>query len=137
MLDKKMALALIGASLAALTACSSSRDVSVSGEVSAPSTLAVQSDVFVEFFDLTGEGDELERTSVHSIRQSIGSFDETISIEGEKIVVRAINDTDGDGACSAGEAWAEAEATVADDDTVSGIQSSSPPSRARASESGP
>jgi hypothetical protein len=113
-------LALFGAGLA-LFGCSSSRDVEVTGNVSAPASLSVSSEIQLEFFDLTGEGEELERTSVHSARVALGEFSETISIEGEKIVVRAIADANDDGACSAGEAWAELEADVADDDTVSGI----------------
>jgi hypothetical protein len=95
--------------------------VEVTGGVSAPASLGVQSEIHLEFFDLTGEGEELERTSVHTARIGLGDFDETISVEGEKIVVRAIADANEDGACSAGEAWAEIEANVADDDTVSGI----------------
>lgn len=108
-------------SLFALAACSSSRDVEVTGNVSAPASLGIQSEIQLEFFDLTGEGEELERTSVHSTRVALGEFDETISVEGEKIVVRAIADADEDGACSPGEAWTEIEADVAEDDTVSGI----------------
>jgi hypothetical protein len=34
------------------------------------------------------------------------------------VLVRAILDKNGDGACSAGEPWASAEATIAEDDSV-------------------
>jgi hypothetical protein len=112
---------VLGASMAFM-GCGASRDVEVSGEVSAPATVGVQGAVLIEFFDLTPDGDAFERTSVHNITlESIGAFDETISVEGDKILVRAINDSDGDGACSAGELWAEAEADVAEDDTVTGV----------------
>jgi hypothetical protein len=113
-------LALIGAGLS-LVACSSSRDVEVTGQVSAPASLSIQSEIQLVFYDLTGEDDALERSSVHTTRVGLGDFDETISVEGEKIVVRAIADADEDGACSPGEAWAEMEADIADDDTVSGL----------------
>ncbi len=110
-----------GCSLAFVAGCSSSRDVQVSGQVSAPAS-GVQGEILVEFFDLTGEGDALERTSVHSIQlASPGAFDEKISVEGEKIAVRAINDTNGDGACSSGEAWAETEAEIGEEDRVEGL----------------
>jgi hypothetical protein len=36
--------------------------------------------------------------------------------------VRAIDDRNGDGTCTDGEAWAEVEATVADDDTVEPVK---------------
>jgi hypothetical protein len=113
-------LALIGAGLS-LVACGSSRDVEVTGQVSAPASLSIQSEIQLVFYDLTGEADALERSSVHTTRVAIGDFDETIAVEGDKIVVRAIADADEDGACSAGEAWAELEADIADDDTVSGL----------------
>src|SRR5690606_2697850 len=89
---------------------------------SAPATLSLSGDTLIEFFDLTGEGDSLERTRVHDVRISgTGAFDETISVEGEEIVVRAIDDANADGKCSAGEAWAEVQATIDEDDTVTGI----------------
>ena len=111
---RKSMLCFVGAvSFASVIGCSSSRDVEVSGEVSAP--VGTQGEVLVEFFDLSGE----ERTSVHSIRLSgPGAFAETISVEGESIAIRAIADSDADSACTAGEAWAEAEAAIAEDDTV-------------------
>lgn len=120
MFGKTISWMLLGAGLA-LVGCSSSRDVEVSGQVSAPST-GVQGAVLIEFFDLTEDGDAFEATSVHEITlESAGAFDETISVEGDKILVRAIADSDGDGACSAGEMWAETEADVAEDDTVTGL----------------
>lgn len=116
MRSKKLSCLVMAAGALSVLACSASRDVEVSGEVSAPAALAVQSEVFVEFFDLTGDD---ERTSVHSVRLAgLGSFTETIAVEGDEIAVRAIADADGDGACSPGEAWVEIEAAIAEDDTV-------------------
>jgi hypothetical protein len=114
---KLVASMFAAASLCSLTGCSSSRNVEVSGEVSA--ALAGDSKILLEFFDLTGEGDSLERSSVHTAElPAAGPFKETISVEGDKIAVRAIADADGDGKCSAGEAWAEQQAEISADDKV-------------------
>ena len=47
--------------------------------------------------------------------QAPGDFKETVALEGNKLIVRAIDDRDGDGKCTAGEAWGETEAEVIDD----------------------
>jgi hypothetical protein len=44
-----------------------------------------------------------------------------VELEGDSGRGRALNDRDGDGACSDGEAWAETEAAINDDDTVEPI----------------
>jgi hypothetical protein len=97
-------------------ACSSGRDVEVSGKVSAPSSLMVGDRLVVDFMDVTGEGEERETSVAHSAElKTLGDFKETVSLEGDTVLVRAIDDRDGDGKCSAGEAWGEAEASIADD----------------------
>jgi hypothetical protein len=37
------------------------------------------------------------------------------------VLVRAINDKNSDGACSSGEEWAQAEAVIAEDDSVEAV----------------
>jgi hypothetical protein len=101
---------------AALSAagCSSARDVEVSGEVKSASS--TQGQIIVDFFDVAGEGENLELTNVHSIElDQLGTFNEKVPLEGERVLVRAIADTNGDGACSEGEAWAEMEAAIEKD----------------------
>ncbi len=106
--------ALLGASL--LAGCSSGRDVKVTGEVTAPASVAVQGKIHVDFMDLAdSENPEVAQTAE---LDQLGAFEETVSLEGDKVLVRAINDTDGNGACTEGEAWAEAEVEIADDDTA-------------------
>ena len=103
----------------ALPGCSSSRDVEVKGSVSAASNAVIEDKVVVQFFDVIAEGEEQELSNVHS--KAIGkpgAFSETISVEGDSVLVRAIDDVDGDGACTEGEAWSEAIAGIKDDDTV-------------------
>ena len=97
-------------------ACSSGRDVEVSGKVTAPSSITVGDKVLVEFVDIVGEGDEAEKTVAGSTElKTLGDFKQTVSLEGDKLIVRAIDDRDGDGKCSAGEAWGESEAAIKDD----------------------
>jgi hypothetical protein len=100
----------------AAVGCSSGRDVEVSGKVTAPSSVTVGDKLLVEFVDVVGEGEEQEQTVAHSTElTALGDFKETVSLEGDKLIVRAIDDRDGDGKCSAGEAWGETEADVSAD----------------------
>jgi hypothetical protein len=102
-----------------LAACSSGREVEVTGEVTAGSSSANGGPIRIEFIDIVDEAAEAENEVVHSVELTgPGAFAEKVSLEGEKVLVRAILDADESGACSAGETWAEAEASVADDDTV-------------------
>ncbi len=100
----------------ALSACSAGRDVEVEGEVSSAST---QGDILVQFWDIQ----ESERAQVHDIKLAApGTFKETVPLEGERLLVRAIADADGNGACTAGEQWAELELPIADDGSVEPVK---------------
>lgn len=95
--------------------CSSARDVEVSGKVSAPSSLTVGDKVVVDFIDVVGEGSEEERTVAHVSQLSkLGEFKETVPLEGDRVLIRAIDDRDGNGECSAGEAWGEVQAEISE-----------------------
>lgn len=97
-----------------LAGCGSGRDVEVKGEVTSPSS-ALQGKLHVDFIDVMDDEQEI----VHSVElDELGAFSETVSLEGDRTIVRAIDDADGDGACTAGEAWAQAEAEIGDDDTA-------------------
>jgi hypothetical protein len=101
--------------------CTGSRDVEVAGEVSAPSTVSVDGPITLDFFDVIAEGEEPK--SVHTATlDSLGEFKETVELEGDTVRVRAINDRDGDGACTDGEAWGETDAAISDDDKVEAIK---------------
>lgn len=100
----------------AVVGCSSARDVEVSGKVTAPSTVAVGDKLVVEFIDVVGEGTDTKQSLAHTAElKAPGDFKETVPLEGNEVVIRAIDDRNGDGKCSAGEAWGEARAKVADD----------------------
>lgn len=108
---------LVMATGALAVGCGGSREVEVTGEVSAPATVQVDGPIMLDFFDVIAEGDEPK--SVHTATlESLGEFKETIELEGDTVRVRAINDRDGDGACTNGEAWGEADAAISDDDTA-------------------
>jgi len=98
-----------------LSACSSSRDVEVTGEVSAAQ---IKGEIFLEFFDI--DGDQTE--SVHTTTLSAaGTFAETVPLAGDKVLIRAVDDADGNGACSAGESWAEVQADIDENDQVKDV----------------
>ena len=112
---------LVMATGALAVGCSGSREVEVSGEVSAPATVSVNGPITLDFFDVIAEGEEPK--SVHTATlDSLGEFKETVELEGDTVRVRAINDLDGDGACTNGEAWGEADAAISDDDKVETIK---------------
>lgn len=95
--------------------CSAGRDVEVSGKVTAPSSLSVGNKLAIDFLDVVGEGTQTEKSIAHSTeREGLGDFDETVALEGDKVIVRAIDDRDGNGQCTAGEAWGQTEANIVD-----------------------
>jgi hypothetical protein len=96
--------------------CSSARDVEVSGKVTAPSSLTVGDKVVIDFIDVVGEGSEEKQTVAHTSQLTkLGDFKETVPLEGDRVLIRAIDDRDGNGACSAGEAWGEVQAEISED----------------------
>jgi hypothetical protein len=99
--------------------CGSSREVAIKGEVAASATDKVEGQIAVQFFDVV---DAAKPALVHSITlERLAAFDAKAPLEGDEVLVRAINDRDGNGACSTGEPWAEVRASVKDDDTVDAV----------------
>ena len=110
--------ALVG-TLATLVACGSGREVEVTGEVSAPASAQVQGEITIDFLEVV---DDDAPESIHTAKlATLGAFSEKVSVEGSSLLIRAINDKDGNGVCSAGEAWAEQEVPIKDDDTVDAV----------------
>ena len=93
--------------------CGASRDVEVSGTVMAPSRLEVGDKLVIDFIDVVGAGMDAER---HLTRRAellaLGDFKQTVLLEGDQLLVRAVDDRDGNEVCSPGEAWAETFAPV-------------------------
>lgn len=105
---------------AATFACSSSRDVEVSGSVAAPLGQAVSGPITLSFLDVISS-DETPKSVAETKLDAVGEFKQTVSVEGDKVRVRALVDTNGDGACSTGELWAETDAAIQDDDSVAPV----------------
>jgi hypothetical protein len=97
--------------------CGSSREVAIKGQLA--SSAPLEGPIAVQFFDFV----EADKPSlVHSIKlDALAAFDEKAPLQGNEVLVRAINDRDGNGACSPGEPWAEARASVKDDETVDAV----------------
>lgn len=97
--------------------CGSSREVAIKGQLA--SNAAVDGPIAVQFFDVV----EAEKPSlVHSIKlEALTAFDEKATVQGNEVLVRAINDRDGNGVCSAGEPWAEVRAAIKDDETIDAV----------------
>jgi hypothetical protein len=99
-----------------LLGCSSARDVEVSGKVTAASSVTVGDAVVIEFIDLVGDGADAPTNVAHTIKlKALGDFKEVVALEGDKVLIRAIDDRNGDGVCSEGEAWGQIEAAVEQD----------------------
>ena len=112
---KSWVAGVVGFALCAV-GCSSGRDVEVSGKVTAPSTLSVGDEVVIDFIDVVGDGTDAKQTLASSAQlTALGDFKETVSLEGDQVLIRAIDDRDGDGKCTAGEAWGETHAAVMTD----------------------
>jgi hypothetical protein len=100
--------------LGALAAgCAAGRDVEVSGQVSAASSVTVGNKLVIDFIDVVGDGGSAEQSIAHTTElQRLGEFKETVLLEGDQVLIRAVDDTNGDGKCSQGEAWGEVHAAI-------------------------
>jgi hypothetical protein len=97
--------------------CGSTREVAMKGEVASNAT--VEGPIAVQFFDLV---DTQKPSLVHSIKlDTLAAFEEKASLQGNEVLIRAINDRNADGVCSAGEPWAEVRAPIKDDETVDAV----------------
>jgi hypothetical protein len=96
--------------------CGSSREVEIKGQVASAATVPIDGPIAIQFFDLL---DAEKPSLVHSITlDRLAAFDEKASLQGDEVLVRAINDRDRNGACSAGEPWVEVRVPVKDDNSV-------------------
>lgn len=100
-----------------VVACNSERDVEVKGTVTAPSSLMVGSSLHLEIMDADVENYPTRATATLA---ALGDFQQTVSLEGDKVHVFVVDDRDGNGGCTAGEAWGITTAAVVGD-KVEGI----------------
>jgi len=119
---KKIAFTMITLfSAAALAGCTATQEVEVTGEITSAQTVA--GPITLEFFEIAQDDEEAERESVHKVElDGLGEFAETVEVaEDANIIIMALEDADGDGACTDGELWAEVEVTPKDDGTVDAV----------------
>ena len=110
--------------LATAFGCGSSRDVKVSGTIAGDTNQTAGAPIRLEFYE-PGSGADAGAGATENLKlvdsvtlDAIGHFDETISMEGNKLYVVAVVDSDKSDACNDGESWGEAVTTVAADDTA-------------------
>ena len=101
--------------LALMTGCSG-QDVEVTGE--AKSAASIDGPISIEFFSVPSDSADEPESLAKLELDKLGAFKQTVNVEGDKIKIRAFADSDKNGACTEGEAWAEVEATVKEDGTV-------------------
>ena len=105
--------------LSLATGCSSS-EVEVTGEAKAAASATLSGPISIKFLepvDQSGTAAEFETIKTIELA-SPGEFTEMVEVEGETVYIFALNDVNKDGACSEGEAWASANATVKEDGTL-------------------
>ncbi|MBI4704465.1 MAG: hypothetical protein HY744_25460 [Deltaproteobacteria bacterium] len=119
---KTQALALASLFVLVMAAgCSTARELEVTGEVT--SAQAIAHPITLEFFEVQKDAPDAERVSVKKVELAkAGAFTETIEASEDVIIAHALVDADGDGACTAGELWAEAQQEAKEDGTLAAFQ---------------
>lgn len=117
MKTQRIASLLSFASVLALAACNSEREVETKGEVSLPAGSSAQA-VLLEFYDIPKEEGATEKKVDTLMLDKPGAFTRTVSVGGDKIRIFALADADKDGKCTQGEAWASAELRIKEDDSI-------------------
>lgn len=118
----KLAIVLSFVSLAAFAAgCGSAREVEVTGEAKAAASVTLSGKIHLSFYDLADANAELGEPVSELDLDKAGPFTQKVDAEGTLVRVVALDDGNGDGKCTEGEAWAQADATVKDDGTVDAV----------------
>jgi hypothetical protein len=104
--------------IATLTGCGSSREVEATGQVTSPG--ATPAHVTVTIYDLPSDGSAAKQVDQIALGAT-SAFSRKVSVEGAKIRLFALDDLDGNGACTEGETWDSQEATIKDDNTIAPV----------------
>jgi hypothetical protein len=109
--ERRLARGALAMLILLLSACSESRNVDVSGVVDAPADESVTGPITVDFGEVTDGGTRPK--PVLSLKLDAPSgFTETVNVSGDKLHVSALVDENGDGRCTDGELWAEADTPI-------------------------
>ncbi|HTQ03633.1 MAG TPA: hypothetical protein VMI54_07240 [Polyangiaceae bacterium] len=117
---KTLSCQMVVLSLLAAVGCSGGRDVDVSGDVSAAPAVLVTGPIKLNFLDVVNDTDPPKSAATTTLDE-LGPFEQKVSVSGDTVRVFALIDANGDGKCTAGEAWAEADAPVGADDKVAAV----------------
>jgi len=102
--------------LTLLVACSTGREVEVTGQVSAATTVA--GPISLEFFEQQKDVQDAERVSIKKVElTALGEFTEKLDVAEDVLIAHALVDGDGDGKCTAGELWGEVKQEAKADGT--------------------
>ncbi len=103
-----------------VTGCGSSRDVALSGTITADSAIAggpVRLEVYEPQSASDSNATDLKFVDAVPL-DNLGKFNQTVPIEGDTMHVVAFIDANKDEQCTDGEAWAESDVSIDKDDTA-------------------
>ncbi len=112
----KLTLVPLIAIVALASGCTATDEYEASGEITSAAT--VSGPITLQFYGVNAD-DVRDEADTYEVAE-LGSFTTNIAVaEGSaKVAVVALEDRDGDGACTEGELWAEQEVTPAADGTL-------------------
>jgi len=119
---KRQSLGILAilSTLGLVAGCSSSRDVALSGTVTADSAIS-GGPVRLEVYEPQSASDttSTDLKFVDAVPlDNLGKFTETVPIDGDKMHVVAFIDANKDEKCTDGEAWGESDVSIQKDDTA-------------------
>jgi len=125
---KKQSLGIMTviSTLGLVAGCSSARDVSLTGTVTADAAVS-GGPVRVEFYEPEASSEQATDPKAVSTLKFIealplaspGKFSRTIPVEGDKVHLVAFIDANKDDKCTDGEAWGESDVAIQSDNTAS------------------
>jgi len=122
MKNHKLGILALLSALGLLSGCGSSRDVALKGTVTADSAIT-GGPVRLEFYEpqqSSGSSSTADLKFVDAVSlDKLGTFDQTVPVEGDTIHVVAFIDSNKDEKCTDGEAWGAVDASVQKDNTAS------------------
>jgi len=124
---KKQSLGILAviSTLGLVAGCSSARDVSLTGTVTADAAVS-SGPVRIEFYERESSGDPSTDPQTATTLKFIeamplaspGKFTHTVPVEGDKVHLVAFIDANKDDKCTDGEAWGESDVTIQTDNTA-------------------
>lgn len=118
---KKHAIVMVASVFAAFVAGCSGQEVETSGQVAAAPGVTTQGAIKIDIYDVIDESKPEENLLATVTLDKPGAFEKKVTASGSKVRFFALADANGDGKCSAGEAWAQASHDVGDKGEIKGV----------------